>query len=239
MKFEKLRLEGWWKKHNVIKGAKFNSRLMLYCLETISEYFKGKNCLELGCADGLWTENLLEKFNRIVAVDGDKEMISEIKKRLNSKKLEVVYSKFEKYSPKEKFNTIIMAHILEHVEDPVFIFQKAKKWLEKDGVMLICVPNADSLHRQAGVEMGLLKKVNGLNDLDNKLGHRRVYTWESLRKDIKKSGLKIKKMGGVFLKPLTHSQIEKWWTEEMISAFFELGKKYPKIAAEIWAVCEK
>ena len=46
-------------------------------------------------------------------------------------------------------------------------------------------------------------------------------------------------MGGVFLKPLTNSQIEKWWTEEMMDAFYELGKEYPEIAAEIYAVCEK
>jgi hypothetical protein len=87
--------------------------------------------------------------------------------------------------------------------------------------------------------MGLLKRVDELNELDKKLGHRRVYSWETLKKDIEKAGLKIKAMGGVFLKSLTNSQIEKWWTEEMMDAFYELGKEYPEIAAEIYAVCEK
>ena len=87
--------------------------------------------------------------------------------------------------------------------------------------------------------MGLLKRVDDLNELDEKLGHRRIYTWETLQKDIKKAGLNIKAMGGVFLKPLTNAQIEKWWTEEMMDTFYELGKEYPEIAAEIYAVCEK
>ena len=146
---------------------------------------------------------------------------------------------FENYDPNEQFYTIIMAHILEHVKDPILILKKAKNWLRDDGVILIDVPNANSIHRQAGVKMGLLKSVDELNKLDKKLGHRRVYTWETLKRDIESAGLKIKKMGGVFLNPLTNAQIEKWFTEEMMDAFYELGKEYPEIAAEIYAVCEK
>lgn len=79
-----------------------------------------------------------------------------------------------------------MAHILEYVESPSLIINRAKTWLKDSGVILIDVPNANSIHRQAGVKMGLLKRVDDLNELDKKLGHRRIYTWETLQKDIKK-----------------------------------------------------
>jgi len=234
-----IRLDDWWKKHGLVKGAKFEAILMLYCLDTLKDYFKGETCLELGCAGGLWTEHLVNYFKRVIAVDGDLELVRETRNRIKSNNLEVVCSLFEELESNEKFDTILMAHILEHVADPILILRKAKNWLNDDGVILVVVPNANSLHRQAGVKMGLLKRIDELNEVDKKIGHRRVYTWETLKRDIESTGLKIKKMGGIFLKPLTNAQIEAWFTKEMMDAFYELGKEYPEIAAEIYVVCEK
>jgi 2-polyprenyl-3-methyl-5-hydroxy-6-metoxy-1,4-benzoquinol methylase len=187
--------------------------------------------LELGCADGVMTEILVKYFKRIVAVDGSSKFCNTVRNRIKMDNLKVICSLFEKLELNEKFDTIIMAHILEHVENPDLIINRAKTWLKDSGVILIDVPNANSIHRKAGVKMGLLKRVDELNELDKKLGHRRVYSWETLKKDIEKAGLKIKAMGRVFLKSLTNSQIEKWWTEEMMDAFYELGKEYPEIAS--------
>lgn len=217
----------------------FYARLVKYCYLSFKPYFKKGSCLELGCSDGIMTNDLVNYFKRVVAVDGSTKFCEIIRNRINANNLEVICSLFEELELNEKFDTIIMAHSMEHVKDPVLICKKAKNWLRDDGVILIDVPNANSIHRQAGVKMGLLNRVDELNELDKRLGHRRVYTWETLKKDIESAGLKIKKWGGVFLKPLTNSQIEMWWTEEMMDAFYELGKEYPEIAAEIYVVCEK
>jgi 2-polyprenyl-3-methyl-5-hydroxy-6-metoxy-1,4-benzoquinol methylase len=216
-----------------------DSKLIRYRAKTLLPYFKGSKVLELGCADGLMTEMLVTHFKRVVAVDGSSKFCDEVRSRIKTDNLEVVCSLFEDFEVNEKFDTIIMAHILEHIENPVQMLKLANNWLKDNGVILIDVPTANSIHRQAGVKMGLLKRVDELNELDKKLGHRRVYTWETLQGDLKSAGLKIKEMGGIFLKTLTNSQIDKWWTEEMMNAFYELGKEYPEIAAEIYAVCEK
>lgn len=216
-----------------------DSHLILYRAKTLSPHFKGSKVLELGSADGLMTEILVNNFKRVIAVDGSAEFCKITRDKIKADNLEVICSLFEDFEPIEKFDTIIIGNILEHVENPVLIMKRAKEWLRDNGVILIDVPNADSIHRQAGVKMGLLKRVDELNKLDKKLGHRRVYTWETLQKDIIEAGLKIKEMGGAFLKPLTNSQIEKWFSEKMMDAFYELGKEYPEIAAKIYAVCEK
>lgn len=221
------------------KSEGFYARLVSYGYLTLKPYFKGNTILELGCADGLMTKMLVKHFKKAVSVDGSSRYCDEIRGKLKEKNLKVICSLFEDLQLDEKFDTIVIAHILEHVANPVHILKLAKNWLEEDGVVLIDVPNANSLHRQAGVKMGLLKSCTELNDLDIKLGHRRIYTCDTLRKDILCADLKIIKMGGVFLKPLTNSQIENWWTEEMMDAFYELGKSYPEIAGEIYAVCEK
>lgn len=236
-KNETQRLNNVSKQYSSRKGL--DSKLIQYRAKTLLPDFKGSRVLELGCADGLMTQMLIKHFKKVVAVDGSTEFCEITKNKVKAENLKVICALFEEYETDEKFDTIIMAHIMEHVKDPVLICKKAKNWLRDNGVILIDVPNANSIHRQAGVKMGLLKRVDELNELDKKLGHRRVYTWETLQEDIESAGLKIKEMGGVFLKPLTNSQIERWFTEEMMGAFFELGKEYPEIAAEIYAVCEK
>jgi len=236
MNDEKLRLEKvseWYK-----SSSGFYGRLVAYGFITFVPHFKGNTILELGCADGLMTEMFVKYFDRVVAVDGASKYCEEVKCKISHTNLTVICSLFEDLKLDEKFDTIIVAHILEHVRDPVLLIKTAKKWLKDDGVILINVPNANSLHRQAGVKMGLLNRCDGLNDLDKKLGHRRVYTPNTLRKDIESAELTIKKMGGVFLKPLTNSQIDNWWTERMMDAFYELGKDYPEIAGEVYAVCQ-
>lgn len=157
--------------------------------------------------------------------------------KIKAQNLEVINSMFEDFEPKQTFNTIIMAHILEHVEDPVLIMKRAKKWIKNDGVIIINVPNANSIHRQIGVKMGLLKSIDDLNETDLKVGHRRVFTMDRLKNDINKAGLNLKEIGGIFMKPLTNSQMQKYFTKEMMNAFYELGKEYPEIAAELVAVC--
>ncbi|RKX92674.1 MAG: class I SAM-dependent methyltransferase [Spirochaetes bacterium] len=221
----------------------FHKKLVYYRYLTASKFFKGNTVLEMGIADGEMTEYLFKHFDKVVGLEGSEHFIEEVKHRFpeyfKSGRLELIHSLFEEYKSEAKFDTILAGHILEHMENPIEILTRIKDWLVDDGIIIILVPNANSLHRQAGVKMGLLKKVDERNDLDRKLGHRRVYSSETLKRDIKSAGLKIKEMGGVFLKPLTNAQIERWFTKEMMDAFYELGKEYPEIAAEIYAVCEK
>ena len=55
-----------------------------------------------------------------------------------------------------------MEHILEHVDNPIDIMIRAKEWLSDNGVMILGVPNALSIHRLVAVKMGLLKAPNEL-----------------------------------------------------------------------------
>lgn len=85
--------------------------------------------------------------------------------------------------------------------------------------------------------MGLLKESCDLNERDHALGHRRVYTQDTLRMDVLAARLQLLEMGGVFFKPLSNKQIQDHWNEEMIEGFYFLGKDFPENAAELYAVC--
>jgi 2-polyprenyl-3-methyl-5-hydroxy-6-metoxy-1,4-benzoquinol methylase len=215
----------------------FYSKVLKSLYFYLSKYYKGDKCLELGCADGAGTKILLKYFKKVVAVDGSSRQIELAKTNVKNNKVHFVCSYFEALDLSEKFDTIVLAHVLEHVEDPILVLRKAKSLLKKDGIIIIDVPNAQSLHRQAGVRMGLLKDEYELNDSDKSVGHRRVYDKKKLAADIKKSRLYIVKTGGFFLKAFSNEQLDKIISEKDLEAFGAIGVKYPDIAAEIYFLC--
>jgi 2-polyprenyl-3-methyl-5-hydroxy-6-metoxy-1,4-benzoquinol methylase len=149
------------------------------------------------------------------------------------------HSYFEEFIPSRSYDTIIMSHVLEHIEYPVEVLSKVKEWVSDDGVVIISVPNAQSLHRKAAVHIGLLGSVYELNERDHQLGHYRVYDLESLVKDVLKAGFYVTHSGGIFLKPLSNGQIQENWNDSMIDAFYKLGKELPQNCAEIYVILKK
>ena len=212
----------------------FDKRLVRFRYETIRPRLVGSRALELGPAEGEMTQFLVNDFDQLTIVDGAADLLAQIPARANLIK---VHALFDEYRPEHQFDSIILEHILEHVDDPVGLLSRVKKWLSPAGRMFLGVPNGNSIHRLVAVKMGLLDNPCQLNSRDHALGHRRVYTPETFRGDIEKGGLKILETGGVYFKPLSNNQIQEYWSEEMIQGFYELGKDFPEYAAEIYAVC--
>ncbi|MEW6600581.1 MAG: class I SAM-dependent methyltransferase [Nitrospirota bacterium] len=213
----------------------FDKRLIGFRYNTLKPFILGPEGLELGPAEGQMTQFLVLDFERLTVIEGASSLLARIPDFPNIIK---VHSLFEDFTPDHLFNTIIMEHILEHVDQPVELLRRVKQWLAPKGRMLLGVPNGQSIHRLVAVKMGLLKNPYELNQRDLAQGHRRVYTPETFRRDIERAGINIVEMGGVFFKPLSNQQIQDHWTEDMIQGFFELGKDFQQYAADIFAVCE-
>lgn len=235
MKFEKKRLEKI-SRYYLNNQLEVDKLLVNFRYQTIKKYFKGNSCLEVGIADGLMTKYLVKDFKKLTILDGSKKLISGIK---NYKNLKKINSLLEKFKTNEKFSTIILDHVLEHVKYPNIILRKIYNLLDKNGVFIVGVPNADSLHRLAAVEMSLLKKKTSLNATDYSLGHRRVYTKEKFKKTLIRNNFKIIKFEGSFLKVLSNYQIEQFFDKKIINAYYKLGKKFPENCADICFVCKK
>jgi len=169
-------------------------------------------------------------------VEGSSVFCEQIKRRLPSVK--VYNSYFEVFKCEERFDNIVLGHVLEHVDDPVFVLKHINNFLKPGGLIFAAVPNARSIHRQAAVMMNILETEHSLNTLDLHHGHQRVFNPESFRDIFNKANISISVFGGYWLKPLSNSQIEKHWSKEMLSAFMDLGERYPDIAAEIYIVSQ-
>lgn len=213
-----------------------NSASIKYSAHVFSRHWRAGNLLELGPAEGVMTELLAPHFERMTLVDGSDQFCKSLQVRFP--KATVIHSLFEEFSTTNLFDTIILGHVLEHVDDTAAVLAVARCHLRPGGVICAAVPNSRSLHRQAAVLMGLLPFESALNDTDRHHGHRRVYNPESLMRDFSEAHLKVKVFGGYWMKPLSNGQLEAQWTAPMIDAFMQLGERYPDIAAEIYVIAE-
>jgi 2-polyprenyl-3-methyl-5-hydroxy-6-metoxy-1,4-benzoquinol methylase len=208
-----------------------------YCHRLVERFARGRRLLEMGPAEGVMTELLVSSNFELTVVEGSASFCASLRRRFPGAL--VVHALFEEFQPADEFDTIVLGHVLEHVEDPVHILSRVRQWLAPGGVAFAAVPNARSLHRQAAVMMGLLPSEDALNEADIHHGHRRVFNPETFRNTFIAAGLRIEAFGGYWLKLVSNSQLEKAWTQPMLDAYMQLGERYPDIAGEIYVVSSK
>ena len=193
--------------------------------------------LDIGCADGLLTRALAAGGRRLVAVDASPIRVERTRRATSGLAVTVCQSYFESFEPPDgaRFDGIVLACILEHLDDPVSLLVRCGGWLAPGGVVVAVVPHGRSVHRRAGVHMGILADLEALGEADDALDHKRVYTRETLIGEFERAGLKVSQTGGILFKPLPNSRM-KDLPPELIDAYAALGRELPDLAAEIYAV---
>lgn len=113
----------------------------------ICDCVHGKKVLDIGCSQGICELLLARKGYHVVGIDIAQESI-EYAKNLIKNEPEEVTSRIEflcddylamPYFP-EKFDTILLTEVLEHLEFPEAMVQKAIKDLSDDGELIVTVP---------------------------------------------------------------------------------------------------
>jgi len=105
---------------------------------------KDFSLLDIGCGTG-WTSNIWK--NEGVRVTGLEPSATRAKIAKERYGLRVIPTYIENFESPEKFDVIIMRHIIEHLENPLSVLTKVKHHLNKDGLILIIVPNIDCIGR--------------------------------------------------------------------------------------------
>ncbi|MCX8070707.1 MAG: class I SAM-dependent methyltransferase [Thermodesulfovibrionales bacterium] len=212
-----------------------------YYAHRIVELSKGaRSALELGIGYSITTEIFKRFFKRYCIIDSDRELIKDFIKQTGNKNIEVVNEYFEDYHTKEKFDVIIMGFVLEHVDDPTLILNKYKEFLSDRGKLFITVPNATSLHRRIAYEAGLMSDMYVFNEVDIKVGHKRYFDVDKIKALVKSCGYDVVKIEGIFLKPITTSQmVQIGFNENIYSALLKIGKDYPELSNSILVMANR
>jgi 2-polyprenyl-3-methyl-5-hydroxy-6-metoxy-1,4-benzoquinol methylase len=195
---------------------------------------KSAKVLELGIGHGYTCKWFSEQFASYTVVDGSSAVIERHLKEYPDSRAQIVESYFENFETPERFDLIIMGFVLEHVENPNVILQRYKSFLNPGGRCYVAVPNAESLHRRFGQSAGYLNDFFSLSAADLSFGHRRVYSVEKLTEEMETCGYQILTKEGIFLKPLTTSQLKNInLSNEILEGMCRVGVEYPELCAAL------
>ena len=144
-----------------------------YYYELCSKFLKNnESVLEVGAGIGGLTKIYLKNkiYNKWTCIEPDKKNYKKLKKNLHiySKKnnLEIINSSIEEYLKfSRKFDLIILADVLEHLENDKEILFKLYKILNSKGRIIIFTPACQYLY----------------SEFDSQIGHFRRYSFETLR----------------------------------------------------------
>lgn len=214
-----------------------NQVILSWYPKRVMEQVEGaRSLLELGLGHGFTTTIFSSHFERHVVLDGSPAVIAAFRTSHPDCKAEIVETYFEQFETDERFDVIVMGFILEHVDDPVAIMSRFRKFLAPGGKMFVSVPNAEVLNRRLGHLAGLLPDVQMLSDNDRLLGHQRYYTLASLTEDIAAAGYAVDAFEGIYLKPFTTSQmLSLKLGPRIIEALCLAGIPYPELSCGILA----
>lgn len=206
-------------------GRVVDQKVSKYMVEKMLPGLKGPKVLEMGFGDNYWTGPIIKKFGQAYIVDASESLLEKAKE-LYGDKVKTFVSLFESFESKEKFDTVLATFVLDHVADHMAVLKQARTWLKEDGVLVIMVPHAGSLHRRLAVCMGMQKEETDLGQTDIELVHRRVFTIDHLESDLKTLGYKVVEKGGMLSKALPQGMMTGY-TDEMLKGLVELGSRLP------------
>lgn len=220
----------------------FDNRLRHFMMRTFAPLLPPGRALELGCLHGNVTELILKYYQDLTVVEAAESFLESTKRRVGPQ-VKFINSLFENANLPGQYDAIFLMHVLEHLEEPLFVLNKIKNWLSPKGRLFLVVPNANAPSRQIAVKMGLIDYNSAITEAEHKHGHRRTYSLDTLESETRKAGLKVIQRGGVFFKGLANYQFDQAIasgivSEEYLEGCYQLGMLYPDLCASIYLVCE-
>jgi 2-polyprenyl-3-methyl-5-hydroxy-6-metoxy-1,4-benzoquinol methylase len=215
-----------------------------YMLKSFMPFLNPGNLLELGSFKGDFTKRLMSLFEDITCVEASSDAIEKAKQTIGHKAI-FFNDLFENVLLPKKYDNIIMTHVLEHLDDPVFILKRVNdEWLTDTGRLFLVCPNANAPSRQIAVKMGLISHNSTVTPSEKEHGHKITYSLDTLERDVKAAGLKVVHRSGIFFKALANFQWDRLLQTDIISkeyleGCYEFGHHYPDLCSSIFLVCVK
>ena len=211
-----------------------NTLMLKWYPHRVVQMATGRSLLELGLGHGYSTAYFAQHFLPYKVIEGSPEMIRRFRSRFDFGQVDIEQTYFEDFDSSDRFDNVAMGFILEHVDDPVSIVGRFRRFLKPGGSIFIAVPNSESLHRRFGHAAGLLPDIEQLSQADHDFGHRRYFNLRTLTKLVEDQGYSVVKVEGIFLKPITTQQITQLGlTPSILQAMLKVGIDYPELSNAI------
>src|SRR3954447_1682475 len=229
--------------HKYAYGFAFAERSPLM-IRSFLPFFRPGNVLELGSFKGDFTDRLLPHFSEVTCVEGAGEALEEHRAR-HGDRVRLVHSRFEDATLPERYDNVVLTHVLEHIDDRVGLLRRVnEEGLNDDGRLLLVCPNANAPSRQIAVLMGLISHNAAITPAEAEHGHRITYSLDTLERDAVAGGLRVVHRSGIFFTALANFQWDQVIPagiadEAYLDGCYRLGQRYPDLCSSIFLVCER
>jgi 2-polyprenyl-3-methyl-5-hydroxy-6-metoxy-1,4-benzoquinol methylase len=191
----------------------------------------GLNCLEHATIIEPISELLetnLEVLKNHLAIDGFNGLLNEfLVKSLNT------------------FEMCVLSSLLHEVNDQAEMLNDCWKILDSDGVLIVNVPNAFSIHRILGLYLGKLNSVHSLTETQLVMQQMNApFDPDSLRSLLEANGFRVEKLFTIIPKLVDHKTLNEIVASQLIDKAFlkdlnKLAGHLDGFGSEIIAVARK
>ncbi len=127
---------------------------MIYRIDQILEYCKGKKVLHLGYVqhspkykkqieDGTWLHAHISKVAKeAVGLDILEDAVDDLQRNYGYKGYVGNVERLQEVDLKETFDVIVAGELIEHLENPGLFLEGVKNFLREDSILIITTPNA-------------------------------------------------------------------------------------------------
>jgi SAM-dependent methyltransferase len=236
--FDALPFERIMETFRVKKIKEIASTIQLSDVRQILEIGPGYNSL----ADTLWQNSqwtLLEPSKDLFALN--------VKKFESRTNVQILNHSLEEYLAtlgENRFEMVLLSSVLHELDSPIEALRQIHHCLPVGSKMLIVVPNNQSVHRQFGVTLDILKDTNSQTSTEKLMQQKANYSISSLDELLVLAGFKSVYTCTSFVKPHTHKQMQEWVDSKRLSSddldhLYNLSFAFHPFNAEIFMMVEK
>jgi SAM-dependent methyltransferase len=165
----------WEQSHEIGSPNYYLRKLLLEKLIPLNG--QGRRALDGGCSTGGATRILLERGYEVHGIDLSPYAITRLEQTLPPDQRPRFHGRVGdllEIRPSCRYDLIVLAEVLEHVEDDLDLLKRAREWLSAEGSLIITVPADPALWSSADVYSN----------------HHRRYTPDQLTALVREAGLR-------------------------------------------------
>jgi len=199
-------------------AERFRRRHVVACLNQL----KIHSLIEVGSG----AESIFVSLHNVVQgtiIEPIGELLSRQKKILVGKNIEFINKKLEDVVPSdvEKTSAILLSSILHEVRDASSFLSLARELLLEDGVLVVVVPNAWSIHRFVGIKKGVITDLDDFSQTQIRMQqYQKVFNPDTLKELVEQSGFIVLTSVTFFPKVLSHTQMASRYEDGKIGDDF-------------------
>tara|TARA_A100001037_G_scaffold160510_1_gene144638 strand:- start:89 stop:835 length:747 start_codon:yes stop_codon:yes gene_type:complete len=120
------------------------------------------------------------------------------------------------YLKSQSFDFVLLAGLLHEVEDPESFLLAVRECVPSHATLHVNVPNANSFHRLVALQAGLIQSQFEKSSSNLRFQQNSVFDMKGLGALLERCGFNVLESGTLFIKPFTHSQMQKMLDHEII-----------------------